>query len=200
MSSKKTLHILPAGGFSHEVAALALACDFSDSCYYDDYKQKAGIKSPSELKVGAQLALAIGSSQERKKIYASLKGDYQFPSLIHPTALLMSPETIRMGCGAIICAGSILTTNISLGDFVIINLHSSIGHDCVLGDFVSLMPGARLSGGVILEDEVYVGTNASILPGLRIGKGATIGAGAVVTKNVAPHTTVVGIPAKEIVR
>jgi sugar O-acyltransferase (sialic acid O-acetyltransferase NeuD family) len=198
MSIKKTLHILPAGGFSHEVAALALACDFSDSCYYDDYKQEAGIKSPSELKLGAPVALAIGSSEERKNIYTSLKGDYHFPSLIHPSALLMSPDTIRIGKGAIICAGSILTTNISLGDFVIINLHSSVGHDCILGDFVSLMPGARLSGGVILEDGVYVGTNASILPGLRIGAGATIGAGAVVTKDVAPNSTVVGVPAKAI--
>jgi sugar O-acyltransferase (sialic acid O-acetyltransferase NeuD family) len=198
MSIKKTLHILPAGGFSHEVAALALACDFSDSCYYDDYKQEAGIKSPSELKLGAAVALAIGSSEERKNIYTSLKGDYHFPSLIHPSALLMSPDTIRIGKGAIICAGSILTTNISLGDFIIINLHSSVGHDCILGDFVSLMPGARLSGGVILEDGVYVGTNASILPGLRIGAGATIGAGAVVTKDVAPNSTVVGVPAKAI--
>ena len=198
MSIKKTLHILPAGGFSHEVAALALACDFSDSYYYDDYKQEAGIKSPSELKEGAAVALAIGSSKERKNIYTSLKGDYHFPSLIHPSALLMSPNTIRIGKGAIICAGSILTTNISLGDFVIINLHSSVGHDCILGDFVSLMPGARLSGGVILEDGVYVGTNASILPGLRIGAGATIGAGAVVTKDVAPNSTVVGVPAKAI--
>jgi sugar O-acyltransferase (sialic acid O-acetyltransferase NeuD family) len=198
MSIKKTLHILPAGGFSHEVAALALACDFSDSYYYDDYKQAAGIKSPSESKEGAAVALAIGSSEERKNIYSSLKGDYHFPSLIHPSALLMSPDTIRIGKGAIICAGSILTTNISLGDFVIINLHSSVGHDCNLGDFVSLMPGARLSGGVILEDGVYVGTNASILPGLRIGAGATIGAGAVVTKDVAPNSTVVGVPAKAI--
>ena len=198
MSIKNTLHILPAGGFSHEVAALALACNFGDTCYYDDYKQEAGIKSPSELKVGASVALAIGSSQERENIYTSLKQEYHFPSLIHPSAILMSLATIRIGRGAIICAGSILTTNISLGDFVIINLHASIGHDCVLGDFVSLMPGARLSGGVILEDGVYVGTNASILPGLRIGKGATIGAGAVVTKDVAPNSTVVGVPAKAV--
>jgi len=197
-SIKKTLHIFPAGGFSHEVAALALSCGFEASCFYDDYKRADFIKPASDLAANAALALAIGSSQERKKIFKTLQAEYRFPSLIHPSALLMSPETISIGRGAIICAGSILTTNISLGHFVIINLHSSVGHDCVLGNFVSLMPGARLSGGVTLEDEVYVGTNASILPGLRIGAGATIGAGAVVTKDVAANATVVGIPAREI--
>ena len=59
------------------------------------------------------------------------------------------------------------------------------------------MPGARLSGGVSLEDEVFIGTNASILPGLHIGKGASIGAGAVVTKDVPANTIVKGVPAKK---
>jgi len=198
MSIKKTLHILPAGGFSREVAALALSCGFSASQFYDDYKSSATILASEQLKAGTDLALAIGSSSERKKIFASLQRDFHFPQLQHPSAILMKPKSIKLGKGLLLCAGSILTVDIQLGDFVIINLHASVGHDCVLGDFVSLMPGARLSGGVILEDEVYVGTNASILPGLRIGKGATIGAGAVVTKDVAANSTVVGIPAKEI--
>lgn len=147
---------------------------------------------------GSHVTLAIGSSAARKKIFMGLKPGFNFPKLIHPAATLMSPESINLGKGSIISAGSILTVNIRMGDFVIINLHASVGHDCILGNFVSLMPGARLSGGVTLEDEVYVGTNATILPGLRVGKGATIGAGAVVTKNVSAYSTVVGVPAMEL--
>jgi sugar O-acyltransferase (sialic acid O-acetyltransferase NeuD family) len=166
--------------------------------FYDHHVKGNQIKSVSELIPNSDVALAIGSSQERKKIYQSLSNNYNFPSLIHPSSLLMSSAEISIGKGAIICAGTILTTHISIGDFVVLNLHCSIGHDCVLGNFVSLMPGARLSGGVTVEDDVFIGTNASVLPGLRLGKGSTIGAGAVVTKNVPANTVVSGIPAKKM--
>ncbi len=198
MNLTKTLHILPAGGFSREVAALALSCGYGASQFYDDFKTDIDTKTIEQIPGASAVALAIGSSSERKKIYTGLKPALNFPHLVHPSAILMKPESIHLGKGVIICAGSILTVNIQIGDFVIINLHASVGHDCVLGNFVSLMPGARLSGGVTLEDEVYVGTNASILPGLNIGKGATIGAGAVVTKDVPANTTVAGVPAKPL--
>lgn len=52
----------------------------------------------------------------------------------------------------------------------------------------------------VLEDDVNVGANATILPGVRLGKGCTVGAGAVVTRDVAPYTTVVGNPARRLER
>lgn len=51
---------------------------------------------------------------------------------------------------------------------------------------------------VIICSDVYIGSRATILPGVTIGEGAYIAAGAVVTKNVKPFTLVAGVPAKEI--
>ena len=109
--------------------------------------------------------------------------------------------------------------NISIGSYCQINQNVRM-IDVSLGDYVMLAPNVQLLGGkvhnfssldtpmvlqgetykgpIIVEDDVWIGINAIILPGVRIGKGAIVGAGAVVTKDVAPYTIVVGNPAKMI--
>jgi acetyltransferase-like isoleucine patch superfamily enzyme len=71
-----------------------------------------------------------------------------------------------------------------------------VDHDCRIGDFVHVAPGAVLGGGVMVGGRVLVGAGAVVLPGLTLGAGCTVGAGAVVTRNVAPRAVVVGVPAK----
>lgn len=120
---------------------------------------------------------------------------FGFPNLIHP-GVPYRQASVRFGRGNLVCAGSVLTTDIVLGDFNLINRGCQVGHDCVLGDRNVLNPGAILSGGVRLGDGCLVGTGAVILQNLRIGDGAVIGAGAVVTHDVASGATVVGVPAR----
>jgi sugar O-acyltransferase (sialic acid O-acetyltransferase NeuD family) len=117
------------------------------------------------------------------------------PTLIHPSVLLGDEERNNIGDGSIICAGVILTTNITFGSFVIINLSCTIGHDVKIGSYSSIMPQCSLSGFIELGELVYIGAGGRILPGLKIGTGATVGAGAVVTKNVLEEKTVMGVPA-----
>lgn len=190
-----SLNILPSGGFSAEVHALAQSLGYHQVNFFDDVPNSFS-SSMDELPKSGNIALAIGSSNERARLVNRIKGNYIFPNLVHPSVIFLEPASLKMGKGCLIAAGSILTTNVHIGDFVLINLQCSIGHDCILEDFVSLMPGARLSGGVHLEEGVYLGTNAVVLPNVRIGKNAVVGAGAVVTQDVAPNKTVVGIPAK----
>ena len=107
----------------------------------------------------------------------------------------------RVGRGSIFAPFSLLTSNITVGKFFHSNVYSSIAHDCVVGDFVTLAPGARVNGNVLIEDHAYIGSEAVIKQGtpekpLIIGKGSVIGMGAVVTKDVKPYTTVIGNPAK----
>jgi acetyltransferase-like isoleucine patch superfamily enzyme len=94
-----------------------------------------------------------------------------------------------------------LTSNIRIGKHFHANLYSYVEHDCVIGDYVTLAPGVKCNGNVVVEDHAYIGTGAIIKQGqprqpLVIGRGAVVGMGAVVTKSVPPWATVVGSPAR----
>jgi sugar O-acyltransferase (sialic acid O-acetyltransferase NeuD family) len=105
-----------------------------------------------------------------------------------------------IGEGAILCAYTTITSNAEIGRYFHANIYSYVAHDCVIGDFVTFAPDVHCNGGVIVEDYAYVGTGAILRQGtsekpLVIGRGAVVGMGAVVTRSVAPFTTVVGNPA-----
>ena len=85
-----------------------------------------------------------------------------------------------------------------IGDHVIINTGANIDHDCDLASGCHVAPNAALAGEISVGENVFIGTNATILPGLRIGKNSCVGAGAVVTKDVPPDVVVVGNPARQI--
>ena len=111
--------------------------------------------------------------------------------------------TVKLGEGVVICPGSLVTTNVEIGAHAQINVSCTVMHDCRVGAFSTLSPGVHLSGNNVLEPSVFVGTGAVTVHGLperplEIGRGAVIGAGAVVTRNVAAGATVVGVPAREV--
>lgn len=111
----------------------------------------------------------------------------------------------EIGPGAILSPFSAITANARIGKFFHANIYSYVAHDCVIGDFVTFAPNVCCNGNVVIEDHAYIGTGAIIKQGtddrpLRIGRSAIVGMGAVVTKDVPAGTTVVGNPAKELVR
>ncbi len=98
----------------------------------------------------------------------------------------------------IICPGAQTTVNVTFGSCVIVNLNATIGHDCVIGDFATISPGANISGNVTLGKRCYIGTGAAIIEGVTICDDVVIGAGAVVVKDITEPGTYVGVPAKRI--
>ena len=126
--------------------------------------------------------IAIGNNRIRKEVTTKISPRYE--RAIHPTAHVALSS--RIAEGTVLMAG------------VIINTCASVDHDCHIGDFVHIAPGATLCGGITLEEGVFVGAGATILPNIKVGKWATIGGGAVVTADVAAGQTVVGCPAKAL--
>lgn len=145
-------------------------------------------------------AIAIANSRTRARLDEELKQhNVQSWTVMADNAVVFDDVTI--GEGALISPFVTFSSNIRIGRQFHANLYSYVEHDCVVGDFVTLAPGAKINGNIVLEDHVYVGSGAVIRQGrlgspVVIGKGAVIGMGAVVLGNVAPGVTVVGNPAK----
>lgn len=114
-------------------------------------------------------------------------------SLIHPGVNISKRNTI--GNGSIVCQGNVLTVNISIGDFVIINQNCSLGHDDKIHDYVTISPGANISGEVEIGEGTYIGTGVGIKEKIKIGEWSIIGGNAFVKDDVPSKTLYVGVPA-----
>lgn len=145
------------------------------------------------------VAVAIGNPEARRSIVEKLKvnSNIIFPNIIAPDARIS--EFVELGEGCIICYGNIITVNIKIGDFFLSNRCCTVGHDCVIGDYVTLNPMVSVSGNVTVEDCVDIGTGANIIQGKTIGANSVIGAGAVVVNDIPQGSTAVGVPAKPII-
>lgn len=146
--------------------------------------------------------IAIGSSAARREVVNRLTDAGCKPFSIFANSALIYDD-VDIGVGATICDHVMITSNTVIGSYFHANLYSYIAHDCVVGDYVTLAPRVSCNGNVVIEDNVYIGTGAVLKQGsqsdpLVIGQGAIIGMGAVVTKSIAPNTTVIGNPAKSM--
>ena len=117
----------------------------------------------------------------------------KFATLIDPSVILSN--RVEIGEGSIICAGTILTVDISIGKHVIINLDCTLGHDDIINDFVTIYPSVNVSGNVEIGECSELGTGAQIIQGKRIVSNTIIGAGAVVVKDIIESNVYVGVPA-----
>ena len=143
------------------------------------------------------LMIAVANSKDRFDITTKLPKETKYFSWIHPTAIIMNDD-IEIGEGSFIGAYSILTTNIQVGKHAILNRSNHLGHDCVVGDFFSMMPGSIVSGNVSIGDLVYMGNNSSIREKISITNFVTIGMNGAVVKDITESGTYVGVPVKKI--
>lgn len=143
--------------------------------------------------------LAIANSAVRQKL-AERCGEHGIPLSSVRAGNVVEMDDVVIGEGACLSPFVTLTSNIRIGRSFHANLYSYVEHDCRVGDYVTLAPGAKINGNVTLHDHVYIGSGAMIRQGLTIGAGAFVGMGAVVTQDVPPGVTVVGNPARPLVK
>ena len=181
------------GGHAREVAAqINKPVEFFvDDEFSNDVAKPISLFDPTTH----LMMVAVADPNERKKIVQRLPENTKYFTFIHPTVLTMSQD-VEIGVGSFIGAYSILTTNITLGNHVILNRGNQIGHDSKIGDFFSAMPGAIVSGNVRISDCVYMGTNSSIKEKIVVNSDVIIGSNTTVVKNILTGGVYVGVPAK----
>jgi sugar O-acyltransferase (sialic acid O-acetyltransferase NeuD family) len=150
--------------------------------------------------VAARYVIGIAEPSTRRDIdrMARAVGATTASPLVHPTCSL-GGDTV-LNDGVVLTSGVRVASNVQLGRHTHVNFNSTIGHDAVLGDYVTVFPLVAISGYAFLEDGVTMGTSSAVIPGVRIGAGATVAAGATVVRDVLAHTTVAGVPAEPLVR
>lgn len=204
------LYVFGAGGFGREIAWLAeqiwaeaveIVFLVDNPAYVTGPVSGVPVRLVSDVAAidGDRFVVAVGDAQLRRRAVAACVGaGFQPAQLVHPRVEMS--RFVSLGGGCVVCAGSILTTDISLGEHVHVNLDCTIGHDVVIGDYSTLSPGVHVSGHVQIGRDVFIGTGANIINGsaaspLIIGDGALIAAGACVTKSVESGALVAGVPA-----
>lgn len=201
--------IIGAKGFAREVLEVLHQDNRTEGlAFYDDvsadlpdmiHGQFPVLRSPEEAKArfakDPRFVLGIGIPALRKKLYDKFMAiGGEATSTLSPFARIGHyGNTLAEGCN--VMTGAVLTTGISVEKGVLINLNCTIGHETVIEEFVELSPGTNISGNCYIGAYTFIGTNATILPKIRIGKHVVIAAGAVVTKDVPDQTMVAGIPA-----
>lgn len=142
-----------------------------------------------------EVILAIGDLRARRERIAGLgalpKG-VKLATIVHPRAIVSPSATIE--AGVFVGPGAVVHTRARIGAHAIINSGAIVEHECRIGENVHVAPGAALGGRVSVEADTLMGIGSRVLPNMQIGRGSTIGAGAVVVRRVGRLTTVVGIP------
>ncbi|AGX04186.1 Acetyltransferase (the isoleucine patch superfamily) protein [Bacillus sp. NRRL B-14911] len=164
--------------------------------FVDDIEVLGTLSDIYHLRDQAEIFCASVGDPSLKKRFSEMtrSAGFQFaPPLIHPVVNISNRNTI--GIGSVICEGTIMTTNIRIGDHVIINRGTNISHDNIIEDYATISPGGNIAGNVTVKEGAYIGIGSSIREKVIIGAWSMIGGGAFVKDDVPEKSLYAGVPA-----
>jgi sugar O-acyltransferase (sialic acid O-acetyltransferase NeuD family) len=189
---------------SSEPYQLVFVDDHPPTAEYNSHKVLTYSEWLAQPASSRHINIAISNSAVRQKLVERCQADgVQFFEV--RAANVVQMDDVQLGEGAILCPFVTFTSNIRIGKHFHANLYSYVEHDSIIGDYVTFAPGVKCNGNVVVEDHAYIGAGAVIKQGqpgkpFVIGRGAVVGMGAVVTKSVPPGYTVVGNPARPLLK
>lgn len=139
----------------------------------------------------------IGNPVVKRNIISMLdEKKVRYATLIHPSVIKSTTSQVAEGC--IIMAGNVLSTLSIIEPHAIVNMACTVAHNAVVGKYSNVNPGARISGNVILEEGIFIGSNAVIFENLRIGRYSKISALSMVYSNIPEASIIMGVPGRII--
>jgi sugar O-acyltransferase (sialic acid O-acetyltransferase NeuD family) len=209
--SSLQLILLGAGGHASVLLSLALAAGHRVLGVCDPVLARNGVSCWKRVPVlGDDTALAgvdrsavglmngvghlVGSGARQRLFDQLVAAGFAFPVLIHPAAWVA--DGVKLSNGVQIMAGVIVQPDCDIRENCIVNTMASIDHGCLVGPHVHIAPGATLCGGVRVDQGAFVGAGSTVVQNANIGMNSIVGAGVVVTKDLAPNSRVIGAPSR----
>lgn len=204
------LVIIGAGGFGREVLSWARECvihgqEWTIKGFIDDNIDALREKrTPARVlstvadyqpQPGDVFICAVGVPALKRRCAELILGrGGRFTRVIHRTAVI--GDNVEMADGVIMCPYSVASANNRLGFGVALNLHATVDHDATVDDWSQINCHCDLTAAVQVGKEVFLGSRVSVIPGVKVGDGAYIGAGSVVTRDIPPGAKAYGVPAR----
>lgn len=209
----KDIAIYGFGGYGREIASIIKSINtvkptWNILGFFDDDQSKLGLENEYGKVLGGidfvnsydkelSVVMAIASPNVLEKIITNINNpNLSFPNIIAPTVFFFDKETFNIGCGNVICHHCRVSTDVTMGNFNLINGCCSFGHDVKLGNYNMMQPETRVSGETTIGNKNFFGVRCTILQGLKIGNETRIGAGSFIIRKTKDGQTYFGNPAK----
>ena len=203
-----TIYIYAAGSGSREIFRIIRSINLQQPTW-----EIMGFVDPYTDKIGSHLegitVIAKADKHELEEVYGIcgvmdqslrqqitkneiLPSGLKLATIIHPDVEI--PPDLDIGPGSVIYSGVNLSFGVKIGSGAFILFKSLLGHDLVMGDFVTVLPSSIINGGCRIEDLCLIGAGSILAPRIKVGKGSIVGIGSTVLNDVPPGKTLVSLP------